>query len=397
MKISTIESLHCNAGWCDFSFLKITTDDGLVGYSEYNQSYGSGGVSTVIDQLSPIIVGADPLNNDVIFARLYATTRQAPGGINAQAIAAIENALLDLKGKALGVPVYQLLGGAQRDRLRLYWSHCGTYRISEDMATQVGKPVLKTLDDIRSLGEEVQAAGFTGLKCNMFVFGENGGYTQGWRRSFPERNAERSLIRSVCDEIEAFNDGTGGEVDILLDTNFNFNTEGYIKMIRALTPLELFWCELDIYNPEALAYIRQRTNTPIASCESLYGIREFRQYFKAQAMDVAIIDVPWNGAWQAYKIAAIADAHEVNIAPHNFYGHLSTMMSAHLCAAVSNFRIMEIDVDHVPWIDDLVTHVPQIVDGHLIVSNRPGWGCDIDEEAIKAHPPKGMSSRQIKR
>ena len=114
-------------------------------------------------------------------------------------------------------------------------------------------------------------------------------------------------------------------------------------------------------------------------------------------MDVAIIDVPWNGAWQSYKIAAIADAHEVNIAPHNFYGHLSTMMSAHLCAAVSNFRIMEIDVDHVPWIDDLVTHVPEIVDGHLIVPDRPGWGCDIDEEAIKAHPPKGMSSRQIRR
>ena len=100
MKISTIESLHCDAGWRNFSFLKITTDDGIVGYSEYNQSYGSKGVSGVIDQLAPIILGLNPLENDVIFAMLYATTRQAPGGINSQAIAAIENALMDIKGKA---------------------------------------------------------------------------------------------------------------------------------------------------------------------------------------------------------------------------------------------------------------------------------------------------------
>ena len=139
MKISTIKSLHCDAGWRNFSFLRITTDDGIVGYSEYNQSYGSKGVSDVIDQLAPIIIGSNPLEHDVIFARLYATTRQAPGGINSQAIAAIENALLDIKGKALGVPVYQLLGGAMRERLRLYWSHCGTYRMHESTAGLPGQ------------------------------------------------------------------------------------------------------------------------------------------------------------------------------------------------------------------------------------------------------------------
>ena len=88
IKISNVESLHCDAGWRNFSFLKITTNDGIVGYSEYNQSYGSKGLSTVIGQLAPLIIGSNPLDNDVIFATLYATTRQAPGGINAQAIAA---------------------------------------------------------------------------------------------------------------------------------------------------------------------------------------------------------------------------------------------------------------------------------------------------------------------
>ena len=394
MKITNIESLHADAGWRNFSFLKITTDEGLIGWSEYNQSYGSRGVSGVIDQLAPIIIGSDPIDNDVIFARLYAITRQAPGGINSQAIAAIENALLDVKGKALGVPVYQLLGGAMRDRLRLYWSHCGTYRMDERSASHIGKPVLKSLDDVRALGAEVKGRGFTGLKCNMYLFDDQprrfgGGFAgRVGAPGFPELNAERSVIRGVYDEIAAFNEGTDNDVDILLDLNYNFKVEGYIKMIRALEPLELFWAELDIYNPEALSYIRDRTNTPIASCESLYGIRDFRLFFQMKSMDVAIIDVPWNGIWQSYKIACIADAHEVNVAPHNFYGHMSTFMSAHLCAAIPNFRIMEIDIDDVPWKDDLVTHPPEIVDGHLILSDRPGWGSDINEDAVKAHPPR---------
>ena len=103
-------------------------------------------------------------------------------------------------------------------------------------------------------------------------------------------------------------------------------------------------------------------------------------------MDVAIVDIPWNGAWQSYKIAAMADAYETNVAPHNFYGHLCTMMSAHLCAAIPNFRIMEIDVDDVPWRDDLVTDLPLIENGMLTIPDRPGWGTDINEDAIAAHP-----------
>ncbi|MCY4503614.1 MAG: mandelate racemase/muconate lactonizing enzyme family protein, partial [Alphaproteobacteria bacterium] len=104
--------------------------------------------------------------------------------------------------------------------------------------------------------------------------------------------------------------------------------------------------------------------------------------------DAAIIDVPWNGFSESLKIAAMCDAWEVNIAPHNFYGHLSTLMSAHLCATVPNFRIMEIDIDDVPWKDDLVTVPPQIENGELILPTGPGWGADVNEEAVRAHPPK---------
>ena len=126
------------------------------------------------------------------------------------------------------------------------------------------------------------------------------------------------------------------------------------------------------------------------------GLREFLPYFREQAMDVAIIDVPWNGAWQSIKIAAAAEAHEVNVAPHNFYGHLCTMMNAHFAAAVPNLRIMEVDIDRIAWDHELFSHAPQFVDGHLVLPDRPGWGTEPIEAALRAHPPtarRGIVSR----
>ena len=171
--ITNIESLHCDAGWRNFSFLKISTSEGITGYSEYNESYGSKGVSAVIEQLAPTIIGTSALSHETAFTRLYAMTRQAPGGINSQALAAIENALLDIKGKALGVPCYELFGGKLRDRLPLYWSHCGTYRMNEFTSKFLRKPVLKSVEDLIGLGREVKDAGFKALKCNMYRFGTN--------------------------------------------------------------------------------------------------------------------------------------------------------------------------------------------------------------------------------
>jgi L-alanine-DL-glutamate epimerase-like enolase superfamily enzyme len=105
-------------------------------------------------------------------------------------------------------------------------------------------------------------------------------------------------------------------------------------------------------------------------------------------MDVAIIDTPWNGVWQSMKIAASAEAHEVNVAPHNFYGHLCTMQNAHFAAAVPNLRIMEIDIDRLAWDHELFTCVPQIENGELVMPDTPGWGVAPNEEGLKAHPPK---------
>ena len=390
MKIAAVESLHADAGQRTFDFLKITTDDGLVGWSEYNESFGGPGVSAVIERLAPVLIGKDPRAYEALVTLMYAMRRQASGGVVQQAIGAIENALLDVKARALGIPVYELLGGPVRDRVRLYWSHCGTYRLA--WAKEMQLPPLRTLDDCVTAGKDVVARGYTALKTNVFLLGEQPRlHSPGFARAgdeFPALNAERHVLRAVRDQLAAFREGAGKDVDILVDLNFNFKTEGFLKVARALEPFDIFWVEIDTRDARALAYIRARAGMPVASCECLFGRRDYRPFFESQAVDVAIIDTPWNGVAESVKIAAMADTYEVNVAPHNFYGHLATMMNAHFCAVVPNLRIMEIDPDTVPWYDELVTHTPDIKDGHLLLPTRPGWGTQVNEDAVRAHPPR---------
>jgi len=277
-----------------------------------------------------------------------------------------------------------------RERLPLYWSHCGSYRPRN--ADVMGVDPVRNLDDLVKLGRHVKERGFKALKTNIFRFDQQPAFMHqpGFSRTpgGPELNWSEGLLGVIRDEMAAFRQGTGPDIGILLDLNFNFKTEGFIKVARAVEPYNLFWLEIDSYDPEGLALIRRKAPVSIASCESLFGRRQFRPFFEHRSMDVSIIDVPWNGLGESLKIAAMAEAYEVNVAPHNFYGHLSTLMSAHFSCTVPNFRVMEIDIDDVPWKDDLVTHPPKIENGELIVPTRPGWGADVNEEAVKAHPPK---------
>lgn len=148
------------------------------------------------------------------------------------------------------------------------------------------------------MGAEVREKGFTALKTNIFMHDQD--KPAGWRPGFaspfyPELNVDRKVLRNLRTHLEAFRDGAGPDIDILLDLNFNAKTEGYVKILREIADLDMFWIEIDSYNAEALAYIRQQSRHPISSCETLLGLRDFLPYFKAQSMDVAIVDAVWNG------------------------------------------------------------------------------------------------------
>jgi L-alanine-DL-glutamate epimerase-like enolase superfamily enzyme len=390
MKVTRIETLRCDAGWRTFSFLKVMTDEGLIGWSEFNESFGSAGLSDVITALSPVVIGKDPRDIELINCQLRTQTIQSRGGINRQAVAAIENALLDIKGKALGVPVYDLFGGAVRKRIPCYWSHCGSYRAR--YPELLGVPRVTSYDDLARLAEEVKRRGFGACKTNVMIHDGKTlvSYRPGFGASkgYPELNWNNDIVNAAFRTASAFREGGGPALGVMMDLNFNYKTEGYLRIAKAVEPLDMTWLEMDTHDAPSLALIRRSTSTPIASCETLCERRDFKPFFENYAMDVAIIDVIWNGYMESLKIASMADVYEMNVAPHNFYGHLSSVISAHFCAAVPNMRIMETDVDAVPWRDELVDQPPVIENGEFILPTRPGWGVEVNEAAVRAHPPK---------
>ncbi|AEC21959.1 mandelate racemase/muconate lactonizing protein [Pusillimonas sp. T7-7] len=388
MKIERVETLACDAGWRNYNFLKITTDTGIVGWSEFDEAFGPAGLGDVIKRYAPQLIGKSVNDHEMLYGSIAATMRPAPHGLSAEALGAIENALLDAKAKSLGVPCYQLLGGKHRDSIPIYWSHCATWRIGHPTYY---KPAIVDLDGVKKAGEDARLAGHSAVKTNMFVHGD--GKLRQWMAGFgapyaPSLNIDKKLINSVCAHLEALRDGTGPDVRLMIDLNFNARTEGYVSMIRALKDFDFLWVELDSYNPEALAYIRQQSHCPISGLETLFGVRQFLPYFRQQSVDVAIIDAVWNGVWQSMKIANTAEAFDVNIAPHNFYSHLASMMNVHFAAAVPNLRIMEYDIDRLPWDDELFNYAPKVSNGEILVPDAPGWGCEPNEEAFLAHPPK---------
>src|SRR3982074_546689 len=266
------ETLSCDAGWRNYHFVKVLTEDGLIGWSEFDEGFGAPGVRTAIERVSTLIIGKNAFQHERIYAELFSATRPAAGGVVALALGAIENALLDVKAKALGVPCYELLGGKIRDRIRVYWSHCATWRINHP---DWYKPPITDLDGVKAIGREVRTKKFTALKTNIFTYDE--GKPKGWRPGFgapfePEINVDRRVLRDLRMHLEAIRDGAGPDVDILLDLNFNAKTEGYLKILRAIADLDMFWIEIDSFSPEALGYIRRQSAPPVSSVEPLTGL-----------------------------------------------------------------------------------------------------------------------------
>jgi L-alanine-DL-glutamate epimerase-like enolase superfamily enzyme len=387
MKITSVETFHIDAGWRPWTYVKVSTDEGLVGWGECSDSRSPLGIAGCIADYQHLLIGQDPRPIERLYWDMLRHSRQNLGGVSHKAIAGVELALWDLKGKALGVPVYELFGGPMRERVRLYWSHCGTTRARHGKA--LGLPPLRSYEDVKALGQEVVERGFSALKTNIVIPGDPAEtYFPGFDRGAGSTDGTVSLdiLRKIEKLIGAFSEGVGSDIQIALDLNYNFRTEGAVKIARMCEQFNMQWVEYDNWDPKALLQLKESTTNSIASLESLVSTRQFRPFLELQATDVAIIDVPWNGFSQAIKIAGMAEAYEINIAPHNYYSHLADLISINLCASLPNVRVMEIDVDDVPWKKELVKSPPTIKDGYIEVPTGPGWGSEVDEEVVRAHP-----------
>ncbi len=387
MKITNIETFVVDAGWRPWTFVKVETDEGVTGYGECSDGRNPNGVVGTIKDFTPLLIGRDPRPYEMRFWDMIRGSRQSPGGIAAKAIAGIECALVDIKAKALGISVVELFGGPTRDDVRVYWSHCGSSRARN--YELIGVPPLKSMDDIAALGREVVERGFTALKTNVIFPGDTASVHFGGFGGGPgttDGNVSSQVLRHIETLIGTFREAVGPDIGINLDLNFNFKPEACMRIAKVLEQFDMLWLEIDMYDHEAIRQIKDSTTTKICTGENLYYMREYLPYFECRAADVFMIDVPWNGFAPSKKIGDLANVFQLNVAPHNYYSHLATHMSASLCAVLPNVRIMEIDIDDVPWKDDLTTHVPDITDGYMKIPTRPGWGTDLNEEVAKAHP-----------
>ncbi len=386
MRITEIRTFHVDAGWRSWLFVKVETDSGITGWGECSDDKMALSVAGAIEDFKVVLIGSDPRPFEMRFHDMVRQSRQSPDGATMKAIAGIELALVDIKARALGISVVELFGGPTREDVRLYWSHCGTSRIRSHEL--IGAPPLRSLDDVAALGREVVQKGFTALKTNILMPGDPGSvYFPGFGGGpgTTDQAISNRLLTHIETLVGTFREAVGPDVDINVDLNFNFKPEACRRIARILEPFNLLWLEIDMYDPDAILAIRQSTATPICTGENLFHMRGYIPYFERRAADVYMVDVPWNGFSQSRKIGDLAEVYQLNVAPHNYYSHLASFISASLCGVLPNVSIMEIDIDDVPWKDDLVTNAPTIVDGRMAIPDGPGWGTDVVEEALLAH------------
>ena len=393
MKIVGFDTLHADAGR-SFSFLKIITDKDIIGWSEYtgiSEILRRKGLTAVIESLLKPLIGRDPREIERITNDLYTATRQSPFGLNQQAIGAIQNALIDIKAKSLNIPVYELFGGPLRKHIPLYWSHFALYRLKRGFDTHQ-KEEIKDLAQMAAHAKSVLEQGYSALKTKIHCFDESGGTGYfpcfGSEPGAPELNLSPLMLKNIVNQMSVIRETVGDELDLILDLNSNFKPDSIIRISRALEHLGIRWLEVDVFDADILRDIRQKSPIPIGGCEMLCNAKSFAPFFSKRSVDVPLIDVSWNGLLESIKIAHIADVFDLNISPHNFTGYLATQISAHFAAITPNLEIMEFDVDEVPWLGEFFTEPLRIEDGKLILSEKPGWGMDVDEKAVLKRPPR---------
>ena len=396
MKIEKIEVLMCDAGWRPWVFVKMTTNQGLVGYSEITDSNGSPhGMAGVVRDLTPLLLGRDPREWLKRSEEMHMATRQSPGGIVHKAISGCVNAMLDIVGKHYNLPVYALFGGPIRKKFVVYWSHFGTTRVRAHEV--VGVKAVRKWSDFYDLLCTASEWGFLAIKCNVLQLRGNSPsvYMPGFGRTSggPALNLENQTLDSIRDLANTFctmrKEFKGTTPQLIIDLNFNFKPEGFKKIARILScdgSFSPLWLELDCYDSSALLEVKNSTTIPICSGENLYGLRQYSPFLARRAMDIASVDILWNGLPESLSIAKMAELHEINVAPHNFNSALGDAIAAHFCALVPNLRMCEYDMDDVPWKYELVSHSHKVESGSMTCSGDPGWGVTFNENILQEHP-----------
>jgi galactonate dehydratase len=373
MKITAIETHVCNARMRNWIFVKVVTDqDGLYGWGEATLEWHTRSVVGAIEDLTQLLIGEDPRRVEHLWQMMY---RQhfwhGNGAVRGTAIAGIDLALWDIVGKALGVPCHQLWGGPVRDYVRLY-SHLGGGKMEDFYET-------KPSDAKRFAELALQAVeeGFTAFK------------TMAVPETAPLEGLRPIHYAEKC--VEAMRDAVGPDIDIMVDCHARPTPRMGHMFAKALEPFGLYWFEEPCWpeNMDDIADIQRSVRTPIATGERLTSIHMFRDLLEKRAASVLQPDITHCGGLSATrKIAAMGEAYNVALAPHNPQGPVSTAASLELGFATPSYIICETVHSDVPWRNDVVSDTFTVEKKGRIVypSTRPGLGIEVNIEEVKKHP-----------
>lgn len=354
--------------WRNITFVKVETDEGLTGVADARALNRNETVAAYLHESAPrYVLGADPFNIELLVHRMSLQDFGRAGEVVMTGIALIEIACWDIVGQALGQPVYRLLGGAVRDRIKAYAN--GWYTVE------------RTADEFYAAAKRVVERGYLALKFDPF----GAGFYEIDRK---ERNRVVSLV-------EAVRDAVGPDVEILVEMHGRFNPVTAVAMARELEPFRPSWLEEPV-PPENLAALKKVADAvaplgiPIATGERIHTPFEYRELFELQAADIIQTDIThFGGILNTKKLAAWANAYYILIAPHNVGGPVSTAAALHLAASTPNFKIQEYFNDFAEaYVQDAATGLPQVVDGYFSLPEGPGLGLKLNEDVIAAHPQR---------
>jgi galactonate dehydratase len=369
MKITGLKTFVLGSGWRNLILLRLETDQpGLYGIGEATVQWGDEGMLGYIASLEKrYLLGQDPRDIESLWERVYRNEYWRRDFFVCSALGGVEMACWDILGKALGVPVWRLLGGKCRDVVPAYAN--GWYQVE------------RTPDAIASRAEAVIAMGYRALKIDPFGTG-----------SYEMTEGEKRRSVEIVSAVRA---AIGPDAELFIEMHGRFAVHTAIDLCHRLAPYRPGWFEEPVppENTRALAEVRRAVaplGIPVAAGERLFTRFLFLDLFSRRAVDIIQPDVCHaGGIVETRKIAAMAEAHYMPVAPHNACSPVGTMASIHLAVATPNFKIQETFDDMVePWVRDAVINRPVAHDGCFALPDKPGLGVDLDEAVIAAHPPR---------
>ena len=361
MKITGLKTFVANASRTNFVFVKLYTDEGIDGVGEATLEWKTLTVVAALEELERVVIGTDPFAVDATIERLHRDSYWRTGAVFRTALGAVEAAMLDIKGKALDVPVFELLGGKYRDRVACYANHWfWGARTPEEYAEKAVAAV---------------AMGYRALKWDPF--------------DTADLEMDKAQRRATIAIVEAVRAAVGPDIELMLDVHGRLNVPTAIAMCRALAPYDLTWIE-EPTPPEsidALAEVRAASPVAIAAGERWYEPGRVLEALQKKAVDILQPDVSHvGGLGETKRIAHVAHARLIPVAPHNPVGPVMNAMTLHTAVAIPNFKIFETVSIDVPWRRELVRESLRFEDGAILAPTAPGLGVELIEEACARFP-----------